>query len=208
MMPTHGCSSNRLSWLQDKLFNDEALQGSFRAVVASGLAYAALLQPDIRFHVASALGSVLRLADPETAHRLTIEIARLGLTPRDSRPDDPRLHIKLWGRTFTNPLGIAAGFDKDAEAMDAIMGMGLGFMEVGERGPLVRCNTQFADAMIAHARCNCKLGLVPQDSRPDDPRLRIMLWGRTFTNPLCIAAGFDKDAEVMDAIMGMWLRFM
>jgi dihydroorotate dehydrogenase len=107
------------------------LQGTFRALFASGLAYGALLQPDIRFHVASAFGSILRLADPETAHRFTIQCAKLGLIPRDSRPDDPRLRIRLWGRTFTNPLGVAAGFDKDAEAMEAILGMGLGFMEVG-----------------------------------------------------------------------------
>ena len=45
--------------------------------------------------------------------------------------DDPRLAIRLWGRDFPNPLGMAAGFDKDAQAPGPLLGLGFGFVEVG-----------------------------------------------------------------------------
>lgn len=108
---------------------------SIRAVAAGGATLAALLQPDIRMHVASSLGELLQLTDPETAHKAGLQLAKLGLVPQDTRPDDPRLRVRVWGRVFTNPLGVAAGFDKDAEVMEQIMGMGLGFMEVGAPPP-------------------------------------------------------------------------
>lgn len=55
--------------------------------------------------------------------------------PRDSKPGDPALGVMLWGRHFANPLGLAAGFDKDAECMAGMLGMGFGFVEVGSVTP-------------------------------------------------------------------------
>ena len=109
------------------------------AVVAAGAAVAAAADmPDVKshpplvlMHAASALGPLLRLTDPETAHWLGIQVAKRGLLPGDSRADDPRLAMQLWGRSFSNPLGIAAGFDKDGEAISGLLGLGFGFMEVG-----------------------------------------------------------------------------
>jgi len=73
--------------------------------------------------------------DPETAHRLSImALARLPLPP--ARPDDPRLAIGAFGLDFPNPLGLAAGFDKNGEAVDAILRLGFGFVEVGTVTPL------------------------------------------------------------------------
>ncbi len=43
--------------------------------------------------------------------------------------------MSLWGRRFANPLGLAAGFDKDAEAVDGLLGLGFGFVEVGSVTP-------------------------------------------------------------------------
>ncbi len=73
--------------------------------------------------------------DGEQAHRLTI--AGLKMTPagRQAAPD-PRLAIRVAGLDFPNPVGLAAGFDKDAEVFAKVLGMGFGFAEVGTLTPL------------------------------------------------------------------------
>jgi dihydroorotate dehydrogenase len=78
---------------------------------------------------------LLGLLDPETAHRLTVRALALGLGPRQDGPDDPILACRLWGRDFANPLGIAAGFDKQGEAMAALYALGFGFVEIGSVTP-------------------------------------------------------------------------
>lgn len=75
-------------------------------------------------------GPLLRRIDPETAHRLALKALKAGLAGR-GQPDDPALAVTLWGRRFANPVGLAAGFDKNAEAPDALLGLGFGFVEVG-----------------------------------------------------------------------------
>ncbi|ELR17447.1 dihydroorotate oxidase [Acanthamoeba castellanii str. Neff] len=72
-----------------------------------------------------------RFLDPEVSHRLAVKSAALGLTPVDEWKDDPRLGVTVWGRHFEHPLGLAAGFDKNAEAMEGMLGMGFAFVEVG-----------------------------------------------------------------------------
>ena len=83
----------------------------------------------------SVLASALRLLPPERAHGVTLWALRHGLGPRLSEPDDPILACALWGRSFGNPIGIAAGFDKNAEAPAALRAMGFGFVEVGSVTP-------------------------------------------------------------------------
>jgi dihydroorotate dehydrogenase len=79
--------------------------------------------------------AALRGLDPETAHRATI--AALRLLPSVSPPvDDARLETRAFGLSFDNPLGLAAGFDKNAEVFDATPGLGFGFTEVGTLTPL------------------------------------------------------------------------
>jgi dihydroorotate dehydrogenase len=78
--------------------------------------------------------SLLRRFDAEHAHALAI--AGLKLLPPRSRPsDDPRLRVHAFGLEFQNPVGLAAGFDKNAEAPDAMLGFGFGFVEVGTLTP-------------------------------------------------------------------------
>lgn len=72
--------------------------------------------------------------DPEKAHRLTLKLLRSGLAPR-GRFDHPALATRLWGKGFSNPLGLAAGFDKDAEALKPILDLGFGFVEAGTVTP-------------------------------------------------------------------------
>jgi dihydroorotate dehydrogenase len=72
---------------------------------------------------------------PEQAHEATLRSLDLGLYPRPAAPDDPRLGVALWGLRFPNPVAIAAGFDKDARVVDAVLEMGCGFAEVGTLTP-------------------------------------------------------------------------
>jgi dihydroorotate dehydrogenase len=78
--------------------------------------------------------AIFRL-DPERAHRLAIRALAAGLVPRQSAPDDPILRMRLWDRDIPNPVGLAAGFDKHAEAVEGCLGLGFGFVEIGTVTP-------------------------------------------------------------------------
>ncbi len=80
--------------------------------------------------------TLLRRLPPETAHRATLRALAMGLGPRSHAPDPPRLATRLWGRMFPNPIGLAAGFDKNAEVPDAMLALGFGFTEIGTVTPL------------------------------------------------------------------------
>ena len=73
---------------------------------------------------------LLRWFDPEDAHRLALQGLKLLPVPR-ARPDDHKLAVRAFGLNFPNPVGIAAGFDKNAEVPDALLRLGFGFVEVG-----------------------------------------------------------------------------
>ena len=70
----------------------------------------------------------------EMAHRIAVSALAAGLGPR-AATDPPALSVKLWGLTLPNPIGIAAGFDKDAEAYAGLLRAGAGFVEVGTVTP-------------------------------------------------------------------------
>ena len=78
--------------------------------------------------------SFLHTLDPERAHELAVKGLELGLFPRSS-PDDPRLACDVLGLRFPNPLGMAAGFDKNARVFTPLLSMGFGFVEVGTLTP-------------------------------------------------------------------------
>lgn len=77
----------------------------------------------------------IRLLDPEKAHGLAIKALKAGLIPASGGQDDPILAQTLWGRNFPNPVGLAAGFDKNAEVADAMLEQGFGFVEIGSVTP-------------------------------------------------------------------------
>jgi len=77
---------------------------------------------------------LLRQMDPETAHRLAIRGLALMPPPRPSSPD-PVLTTRLAGLTLPNPVGLAAGLDKNAEALGGLAGLGFGFVEAGSVTP-------------------------------------------------------------------------
>ncbi len=78
---------------------------------------------------------VLSRLDAETAHGLALRVLKSGLTLADRREDSPSLSISVWGRRLPNPIGLAAGFDKNAEVPDAMLGLGFGLVEIGSVTP-------------------------------------------------------------------------
>jgi dihydroorotate dehydrogenase len=83
----------------------------------------------------SLLDSVLSRFDAETAHGLAIRALKSGLVPRERNTDPPVLGVEVWGRRLSNPIGLAAGFDKNAEVPDALLGVGFGLVEIGSVTP-------------------------------------------------------------------------
>lgn len=78
--------------------------------------------------------TLLRM-DPEIAHGATIAALRLGLSPEQESPDPPELFTTLCGLELSNPIGMAAGFDKNAEVPRPLARMGFGMVEVGTVTP-------------------------------------------------------------------------
>ena len=78
---------------------------------------------------------LLHALDPEDAHGLAIRMLRFAPLPQSAR-DDGRLATRVFGLNFKNPIGIAAGFDKNAEVPDALLRLGFGFVETGTVTPL------------------------------------------------------------------------
>ena len=74
--------------------------------------------------------------DPETAHGFSIAALKSGLPLCSGAGLSEKLKVRLCGLDFPNPLGMAAGYDKNAEVPDALLGLGFGFAEVGTITPL------------------------------------------------------------------------
>ena len=88
------------------------------------------------------IGSLFSLARPflhaldaETAHAASIRSLSL-LPALPPGPDDPRLAIEAFGLAFPNPIGLAAGYDKQCEVPDQLLSLGFGFVECGGVTPL------------------------------------------------------------------------
>ena len=77
---------------------------------------------------------LLRALDPEDAHTLALKALRF--VPRvKAEPDPPELKVRAFGLNFPNPIGLAAGFDKNAQVPDTMLRLGFGFVEVGTITP-------------------------------------------------------------------------
>jgi len=85
--------------------------------------------------IASALMPLMRGLDAETAHGLALKALAAGLAGRDAGTDDAVLATECLGLRFRNPVGLAAGFDKDAVAVLPLMRLGFGFVEAGTVTP-------------------------------------------------------------------------
>lgn len=79
--------------------------------------------------------AVFHRMDPERAHGLALRALKLGLTPRLGTPTSDRLRTSIAGLELPNPVGLAAGFDKNATAIAPLLNSGFGFIEVGAATP-------------------------------------------------------------------------
>jgi len=86
----------------------------------------------------SNLRSLIFKIDPERAHFLAIQSLKFNLFSNifDENKSDPLLKTKIFGKELNNPIGIAAGFDKNAEVYNSLFKLGFGFVEVGTITPL------------------------------------------------------------------------
>lgn len=72
---------------------------------------------------------------PEVAHKVTIFFLKYGLNKSIKPNIEPNLKINLFGRSLSNPIGLAAGFDKNAEALKGLLKLNFSFIEVGTVTP-------------------------------------------------------------------------
>lgn len=79
--------------------------------------------------------AALRLLPPEAAHQASLKALQAGLVPAVHHPDDPVLATEVAGLKLSNPVGLAAGYDKNAEVPDRLLGLGFGFVECGAVTP-------------------------------------------------------------------------
>lgn len=86
--------------------------------------------------LAASLGAkAVQILEPEAAHRATVRMMASPFAPRFHVRSDPALAINVAGLDFRNPVGLAAGFDKNAEVPNAMLRLGFGFVEVGAVTP-------------------------------------------------------------------------
>jgi dihydroorotate dehydrogenase len=79
---------------------------------------------------------LLHALDPETAHNVTLRVLAAGLVPQAPQLDDPLLATSLFGKHLAHPIGLAAGFDKNARVFSRMYDQGFSFVEIGGVTPL------------------------------------------------------------------------
>ena len=83
----------------------------------------------------SKIRSLIFKLDPEKAHDLAIKALKFNLVPQNKFKNNKLIQTEIFGKTIPNPIGIAAGFDKDAEVYNPLFKLGFGFVEVGTVTP-------------------------------------------------------------------------
>jgi dihydroorotate dehydrogenase len=149
------------------------------------------------------LGQSLLLAlPPERAHDLAVKSLELGLYPRASEPDDKRLSQHIFGLHFPNPIGMAAGFDKNARVPRELLLMGFGFVEVGTltpRGQSGNPPPRMFRSIPDHAVIN-RLGFNNEGQDAVLARLRNAPQGIVGVN---LGAGRDSPDRIGDYVSGV-----
>jgi dihydroorotate dehydrogenase len=146
----------------------------------------------------------LRLIDPETAHQAALSGLQAGLGPRARANKYPRLKTSLAGLDLPNPIGMAAGFDKNCEAADALLAAGFGFVECGtvtpraqEGNPRPRVFRLSEDRAVINRLGFNNKGL---DAFADRLAARAGKGGVVGAN---VGANKDSDDRIADYVLGM-----
>lgn len=145
----------------------------------------------------SLIRPLLYRLSPETAHRWALRAAKYGLTGQ-AGSDDARLAVRALGLTFPNPVGLAAGFDKNGEAIGGLFGMGFGFVEVGgvtpvsqPGNPQPRIFRLTEDQAIINRLGFNNQGMMRLEQRLDR-------W-RAYKHPGILAVNLGKNKDTVDA---------
>lgn len=146
---------------------------------------------------------MLLALEPEAAHEATLRALEAGLYPRAAADRDPRLAQSIWDLPFPNPIGIAAGFDKDARVPDEVLGLGCGFAECGTITPLPQSGNPKPRVfrLIAERALINRLGFNNGGHRAARARLS----RRRATGIVGVNIGANKDAadRVADYVAGI-----
>ncbi len=112
--------------------------------------------------------------DPELAHDLAIKALKTNLIVKDYKKNELILKTKLFGKEIPNPIGIAAGFDKNAEVYNPLFKLGFGFVEVGTVTPLSQYGNPKPRVFRLEEDCALINRLGFNNNGADDARLRII----------------------------------
>ncbi|MEW9835939.1 quinone-dependent dihydroorotate dehydrogenase [Mesorhizobium marinum] len=142
--------------------------------------------------------------DPETAHGLSIKALKAGVPVALAPRLDARLKTTVAGITFDNPLGMAAGYDKNAEVPDALLRLGFGFAEVGTLTPLPQAGNPrprifrlTADGAVIN-----RLGFNNEGHDAAERRLSERAW-RSGVVGVNIGANKDSTDRIRDYVLGV-----
>jgi dihydroorotate dehydrogenase len=147
---------------------------------------------------------LLRALDPESAHALTIAALRVAGPKATAKPDDSRLRVQAFGLEFPNPIGLAAGFDKNATVTEAMLSLGFGFVEAGTVTPRPQAGNpkpRIFRLVEDHAVIN-RLGFNNQGLAVARARLRAVR-GRPGIRGINIGANKDAADRVADYVAGL-----
>ncbi len=148
---------------------------------------------------------LLTRLDAERAHRFALSglhIAErlpggIAAMSRDVPPPDPRLRVETLGLSFANPIGVAAGLDKDAEAMDALFALGFGAVEIGTVTP----RPQPGNPRPRVWRIPDQEAVINAMGFPSSgvSAVRKRLFGRQFPGVVGVNLGKNRDTELQNA---------
>lgn len=146
----------------------------------------------------------LLILDPEDAHGVAVRALQSGLGPRAQGPDDPALAVELCGLQLRSCVGLAAGFDKNAEVPDAMLAAGFGFVECGTVTPLAQAGNPrprlfrlTEDRAVINRMGFNNAGLEPFAARLEARRGRPGVVGAN------IGANKDSEDRIGDYVRGL-----
>ncbi|XP_034179213.2 dihydroorotate dehydrogenase 2 [Osmia lignaria lignaria] len=122
--------------MAQRLSNKAKLKSLVQVAAAATVLYGGynIYRGDERFYNKYII-PVAQLLNPELAHNITVKILKWGLLPGQKTKDPSSLAINVWGLGFKHPIGMAAGFDKQGEAVENLDKIGFSFVEIGSVTP-------------------------------------------------------------------------
>jgi dihydroorotate dehydrogenase len=147
---------------------------------------------------------LLAALPPEQAHEATLKSLEVGLFPSGQPADHPALAVRFADLKLPNPLGIAAGFDKDARVPDALLALGCGFTEVGTLTPHAQPGNP-RPRVFRLPRDRAVINRLGFNNGGHAPALERLKWRFDTQGVIGVNVGANKDAEdrVADYVAGL-----